>query len=379
MTKKKTIVLGISGGIAAVKTPQLVELLEQKDFKVECVLTRGARNFVKLKGYTDLFERSFDAKKVLAQRKVDHIDLADRADLVLIAPATANLIAKLAHGLADDFLTTMVLATRAPLLICPAMNVNMWNHPAVKANLELLKKRGIEVIGPAKGMLACGYEGLGRLEDLKKIVDVVEEHLKKTDSLRGKKILVTAGATREPIDEVRFITNSSSGKMGAALALSASRRGAQVRLLMGQRDFVTAQDLLGLVKKHAPDYDVMFHTAAVGDFRPERSRRGKLPSRRPVSLRLETQVKILEQIKKFNPKIIVVGFKAEFGLPKKLIVQSGADATVYNDVSRKDIGFGSDDNEVILVLPHARRKIRKAPKAIIAAALIDYLARYYHW
>ena len=380
MVKKKTIVLGISGGIAAVKTPELARLLTQKGFRVECVLTKAARNFVSLKGYTDLFEPDFDARQVLRQRQVEHIALADKADLILIAPATANLLAKLAHGLADDYLTTLVLATKAPVIVCPAMNVNMWRHPAVKENLAKVKQLGYEVINPVSGMLACGYEGLGRLVELEKIVAVVKERLAISGSLRGKKILVTAGPTREPIDAVRFITNNSSGKMGVALAEAAARRGAQVKLLMGQKDFVSAQDLLALVKQHAPNFDIIFHTAAVGDYSPELKSRGKLSSRRPVVLRLETQVKILEQIKKYNPKITVIGFKAEFGLPNKLTVQSGADVTVYNDVSRPDIGFGSDDNEVTLVLPRSvYMNVEKAPKAVVAGQLLDYLCRYYHW
>jgi len=165
-----------------------------------------------------------------------------------------------------------------------------------------------------------------------------------------------------------------------ALAEAAARRGAQVKLLMGQKDFVSAQDLLALVKQHAPNFDIIFHTAAVGDYSPELKSRGKLSSRRPVVLRLETQVKILEQIKKYNPKITVIGFKAEFGLPNKLTVQSGADVTVYNDVSRPDIGFGSDDNEVTLVLPRSvYMNVEKAPKAVVAGQLLDYLCRYYHW
>ncbi|PIP52587.1 bifunctional phosphopantothenoylcysteine decarboxylase/phosphopantothenate--cysteine ligase CoaBC [Candidatus Beckwithbacteria bacterium CG23_combo_of_CG06-09_8_20_14_all_47_9] len=379
--KSKIIILGVSGGIAAVKAPELMRLLTKKGFQVECVLTRSAVNFVKLPGvkvYVDLFESGFNAKKVLVQRQVEHIALADKADLILIAPATANLMAKLAHGIADDYLTTLILATKAPVIICPAMNVNMWNHPAVKENLAKVKQLGYEIINPVAGRLACSYEGLGRLEELNKIVKTVVERLKVKDSLKGKKILVTAGPTREPIDSVRFITNASSGKMGTAIAEAAKKRGAEVRLLMGQTDFVTGQDLLALVKKTTPDYDIIFHTAAVGDFGVQ-TRPGKLSSRRPVNLRLETQVKILEQIKKFNPKIRVIGFKAEYGLPGKLTVQFGADATIYNDVSRKDIGFASDDNEVILVMPGRKIKIKKTSKTIVAGKLLDFLVRHYRW
>lgn len=387
MLKKQTIVLGVSGGIAAYKTVDLVKLLKKQRFDVFVVLTQSAKNFVKPaqlrrvtghKVYTDLFEPKFDYRKILTKRKVEHIELADKADLILIVPATANLLAKLAHGIADDFLTTTVLATRAPVMICPAMNSNMWQHPAVKDNLSRLQSLGYQIINPVAGMLACGYEGLGRLEELRKIVAVVADRLELNTSLKNKKILVTAGPTRESIDSVRFITNLSSGKMGTAIAAAATRRGAKVRLLLGPKDFTTGKDLLALVKKYSPDFDIIFHTAAVGDFGVTR-KPGKLPSRRPISLRLETQVKILAQIKKFNPKIKVIGFKAEFGLPKKLRVHPGADATVYNDVSRKDIGFGSEDNEVILVLPGYTKKIRKAPKAKVAIALIDELSRYYHW
>lgn len=380
--RPKTIILGISGGIAAIKAPQLVKLLQEQGLEVICVLTRGASNFVKLKGnkvYTELFEQDFDPRKILAKRKVEHIDLADKADLVLIAPATANLLAKLAHGLADDYLTTLILASKAPLIVCPAMNMNMWHNSAVQENLGILKQRGVQIIEPVAGMLACGYEGLGRLEELEKIAAAVGERLKLADSLKGKKILVTAGPTREPIDDVRFITNSSSGKMGAAIASAAVRRGAKVKLLMGQTDFITAKGLLQLVQKYAQDFDIVFHTAAVGDFLPV-ARPGKLSSRRPVNLHLETQVKILEKIKQFNPKITVIGFKAEFGLPKQLVVQTGADVTIYNDVSRQDIGFNSDDNELVAVLPgHRPELIKKAPKSVVAGKILDYLIRYYHW
>ena len=319
----KTVILGVTGGIAAYKIPQLTKLLKGQGLNVEVILTQSAKNFVKVgelkrltgnKVYFDLFDKNFDYKKVLTQRKVDHISLADRADLVLIAPATANLLAKLAYGLADDFLTTMLLATKAPVIVCPAMNVNMWQHPAVKINLTKLRQLGYMIVDPVAGMLACGYEGLGRLEELDQIVEQVQKQLNLRDSLKGKKILVTAGATREAIDGVRFITNPSSGKMGASLAEVAKRRGASVRLLMAQKDFVTAAELLVLVKKYAPSYDIMFHTAAVGDFSPVRKSRSKLSSKKPVTLHLQPTPKILKLVKKFNPKITLIGFKAEYGL-----------------------------------------------------------------
>ncbi len=247
----------------------------------------------------------------------------------------------------------------------------------------------MQIVYPVSGMLACGYEGLGRLEELNKIVEQVTDRLKTSESLKGKKILVTAGGTKEPIDEVRFIGNRSSGKMGAALAEAAYLKGAKVLLLaaadavgcrypLERKNFTTGEDLLSLVKEYAPGCDIMFHTAAVGDF-GVRKLPGKISSRRPAKLQLETKIKILGKIKTFNSKIMVVGFKAEFGLPKKLIVQPGADATVYNDVSRQDIGFASDDNEALLVLPKEKFKIKKAPKAIVADRLLDFLSRYYHW
>ena len=393
----KTVVVGITGGIAAYKIPQLIRLLKAQSLDVEVILTQSAKNFVRAKEITritghkvfkDLFVKNFDYQKVLRQRKVDHIDLADKADLVVIVPATANLLAKLAYGLADDFLTTTVLATKAPVIICPAMNVNMWQHPAVKANLDKVQALGYEIIPPVAGMLACGYEGLGRLEDLEKIAAAIKARLKTTTSLKGKRILITAGATREPIDSLRFITNPSSGKMGVALARAAARRGAEVKLLLAQRDFVTANQLVRLVKRLAAKYDIMFHTAAVGDFSPEpgrraialsASRRGKLSSKKQLTLRLQPTLKILSQIKKFNPKICLVGFKADFGV-KPARLQPDVDATVINDVSRKDIGFASDNNEVRLVLPGDQvKKIAKASKAVVAERLIAALGRYYHW
>ncbi|MDZ7587324.1 MAG: bifunctional phosphopantothenoylcysteine decarboxylase/phosphopantothenate--cysteine ligase CoaBC [Patescibacteria group bacterium] len=387
MIKKQNVIIGVTGGIAAYKAVQLVQGLKQKGIDVYVVLTRSAKNFVserqleKVSGhkvYCDLFESDFDYQKILQERRIEHIELADKADLVLVVPATANFLGKLAHGLADDFLTTTILATKAPVMICPAMNASMWQHPAVIDNLKRLKNLGYQIINPVVGMLACGYEGLGRLEDLEKIVTKAGDRLRLRESLKNKKILVTAGATRELIDDVRFITNSSSGKMGQALAQAAERRSAKVKLLMGQKDFNTAQDLLGLIKKYAVNYEVIFHVAAVGDFEIE-SRPGKLSSRAPVNLELKSQIKILEQIKKINSKIMVVGFKAEYGLPKKLVVQPGADVTIYNDVSRRDIGFAVDDNEVVMVMLKKQLLIRKAPKTVIAEKILDYLTRHNYW
>ena len=217
--KKKTVLLGITGGIAAGKIPELIKLLQKNAVNVLPIMTISACRIIdpkeiervaKHKVYKDLFEKYFDPKKVLKTRKVEHIEIADQADLVVIAPATANILAKMAHGIADDFLTTVLLATRAPLLVCPSMNSNMWSHPVVQENLLKLKQRGIHILEPTSGMLACGYEGKGRLPDTNTILSEIRSLISRTEELKGKTILVTAGGTIEPIDDVRFITNKNS-------------------------------------------------------------------------------------------------------------------------------------------------------------------------
>lgn len=397
---KKTILLGITGGIAAVKVPDLIQGLG--NFNIETILTRAAERFVsateleKLTGhsvYTQLFDTSFDHKKILEARRVEHIDLADSADLFVIVPATANVIAKLAIGMADDFLTTTALAVTCPVVICPSMNVHMWQHPATQKNVQTLRGYGYHILGPDSGMLACGYEGEGRLIDIEKLSSSISAFTTLTKPLSGKKVLVTAGGTIEPIDDVRVLTNISSGKMGVALAEAATLAGAEVLLLRSKTSvssrlgikellFDTANSLDDLMKKYSLDYDICIHTAAVSDFEVKNKKFGKTTSDKPLALELEPRKKILESIKTYNPNIFLVAFKAELNvsdeelvrLATTRLVKAHADLIVANDVGRKNQGFQSDENEVFVIdTKNSVTHLPLAAKSIIAQQIITLL------
>jgi len=397
---EKTVVLGITSGIAAYKTLDLVKELKNDDIDVFVVMTDAARKMVNPKEfeeasgnkvYVDLFESDFDYKDILKIRKVDHIDLADRADVICIAPATANVIAKIAYGIADDFLTTMVLASNSPIILCPSMNVHMWNNPVTQENIEKLKKRGFIILLPARGPLACGYEGTGRLPHILAIKEEIMRQILYSKSLTGKQVIVTAGATREKIDDVRFITNNASGKMGAAIADECHLRGAEVVLLratnavepryvMQQEMFESIEDLQGLVKKYVGDANIVIHTAAVGDFRIAK-KKGKTSSKKTLSLELHPTIKVSDEIRKWNPKVKLILFKAEHGLSEDALIKqakdklrkSKADAVVANDVSGRDRGFASETNEVIIVTQKETKKLSLAPKQEIARRIIEYV------
>ena len=397
--KNKTIVIGITGGIAGYKISGLIKLLKQKDYHVEVVMTEtavkmfGTEIFQKETGkpvFYQLLGKDFDYREIVERREVDHIKLADSADLLLIAPSTANTIAKLAAGFADNFLTTLSLAVACPIVICPSMNVHMWENPQTRENLDKLQKRGVIVIPPDSGDLACGYTGVGRLRDIKEIAGILENLLKKSKQLSGRKILVTAGATMEAIDSVRYITNRGSGKMGLAIAREAKRQGAEVLLLRSQKavsdpsipekTFSTAADLKKLLEEHTPVYDIIFHSAAVSDYIPEKKYKGKIESKRSLDLKLIQTAKLIGRIKKINQGIKLIGFKAVFGKNREemkkiagdLFRSSRADFIAVNDVSRKDSGFEADDNEIYLVTKKGTMvKLEKAAKDKIAAQLLE--------
>ncbi|HVA97136.1 MAG TPA: bifunctional phosphopantothenoylcysteine decarboxylase/phosphopantothenate--cysteine ligase CoaBC [Candidatus Acidoferrales bacterium] len=400
----KTVVLGVTSGIAAYKTVKLVNLLREEGIGVYVIMTDKAKKmidpkeFEKASGHkvhTELFDEDFDYKKILAAREVDHIALADKADAMIIAPATANVIAKLANGIADDFLTTTALAVTKSLIICPSMNVNMWTNPIVQENIAKLKTHGFHIIDPTAGMLACGYEGVGRLAEINDIKNYVMSKLETATSLKGQKILITAGGTIEKIDEVRYITNRSSGKMGIALAEECYQRGAEVLLLRAKHSvapryhiheklFESADELYTLIKQNIKDYHYCYHAAAVSDFAVANKTQGKLSSDKPITLTLEPQIKILEQIKKLNPEIRLIAFKAEYEsdidtLKQKAeakLRESQADAVIANDISRKDRGFESDDNEIVIVLPNGNSKqIPLSSKKEIARQIVEYISK----
>ncbi|QQG40831.1 MAG: bifunctional phosphopantothenoylcysteine decarboxylase/phosphopantothenate--cysteine ligase CoaBC [Candidatus Levyibacteriota bacterium] len=388
---RKTVVVGITSGIAAYKMLDLITLLK-KDANVIVVMTKSAakmispKDFEKVSGnkvYIDLFEKDFDYKKVLKSREVDHIRIADMADLVVVAPATANVIAKIAHGLADDFLTTMLLATQAPIMVFPSMNVHMWGNPIVQENIAKIKSRGFIITDPDSGDLACGYHGKGRLPEPTEIYREVSKILQKTTRLAGKKIIVTAGGTTEPIDGVRYITNHASGKMGVAIAESCFLQGAKVLLVRSktsvltrydipQITFETAGELEKILQKEVKNYGTLFQTAAVSDFKIDNSAVGKISSNKEVILKLTPRKKIIDQVKIWNPDITLVGFKAMWGQEK--LRESSADAVVVNDVSKPDRGFGVDTNEVTIIKKGLEKKhISLRSKQEVAEEIVSYL------
>lgn len=399
---KKNILIGITGGIAAYKVIDLIKALKNKGHEVFVIMTKGATEiispyeFEKASGnkvYINLFEKNFNYKQVLKNRKVEHIELADECDMMVIVPATANMIGKLAHGLADDLLTTTVLAMTTPIIICPSMNVNMWNNPIVQENLKKLKTFGYQVINPVSGMLACGYEGVGRLENVEIIKEEIIKQINRTNSLKGKKIIITAGGTIEKIDGVRSIANKSSGKMGVALAEECHLRGADVlllraknsvhpRYLIKEKVFETAEELMCLIKESIKNTDIFFQVAAVSDFKVEESFKGKISSDQSFNLKLIPQIKIVDQIKKISPKTKLIAFKAEYGLSEKELIKEGqkklqesrADFVIANDISQKDRGFESDNNEVYIISKNKSvKKIPSASKQEVAEKIIAYL------
>jgi len=401
---KKNILIGVTSGIAAYKVLDLIKLLKNEGHEVFVIMTKGAtemispQNFEKASGnkvYVNLFEKNFDYREILERRKVEHIDLADKTDIMVIAPATANIIGKLAHGIADDFLTTTALAVTSPIIICPSMNVNMWGNPIVQENLNKLKSIGYQIIEPTAGMLACGYEGMGRLENVEIINKEINKLLERTESLKGKKVIVTAGGTIEKVDEVRYIANRSSGKMGVAISEECYLRGADVlllraknsitpRYLIKEKIFETSKDLMNLIKENIKNTDFFYQVAAVSDYKVKQKFEGKLSSKKSITLKLIPQIKIIDQIKKLSSKTTLIAFKAEYGLSEKLLIKEGqrklkeskADFVIANDVSRKDRGFESDNNEIYIISANGSvKKIPLASKREVAKQIVDYLIK----
>ena len=406
---KKTIVLGISSSISAYKVVELAKLLIKDGQNVEVIMTSSATRIISPnkiervtgnKAYINIFSKNFRTEDILKNQKVDHIDLADRGDLFVIVPGTANIIGKLANGVADDYLTTAALAISAPIILCPSMNVNMWNHPIVQDNIHKLKKIGYQIIEPVEGKLACGYEGNGRLAEIQFIKNQIDVVLSRINKLKNKKILITAGGTVERIDDVRFIGNRSSGKMGVALAEECYLHGADVLLLRAKNSAyprylikeieqlrlkADADEILvvpgnDLIKLNIKKFDYIFHTAAVSDFKVENKYSGKILSSNSRSLNLIPQIKIIDQIKKINPKIKLIAFKAESGINKDTIIKTkkkmkktNADFIVLNDISKTDRGFESDYNEVIIYNKNGvAKKIPLVSKSEIAKKIISY-------
>jgi phosphopantothenoylcysteine decarboxylase / phosphopantothenate---cysteine ligase len=375
------ILVGVTGGIAAYKACELVRLLVKAGHEVIPLVTPGADRFVRAETFNALARRD-----PAAGGPYPHLQ---RADLLVIAPLTANTLAKLAHGLADNLVTEAALAHEGPTLVAPAMNTRMWRHPATQANVELLRARGVELIGPEEGELAEGEEGIGRMAEPEAIDARCRELLEVTNgALSGKTVVVTAGGTREPIDAVRFVGNRSSGRMGVAIAAEARRRGADVTLIASNLgveapegievvDAPTAEDLARETLSRA-DSNVVVMAAAVSDYRPAETLEGKRPKDRDHwLLELEPTDDVLRAVTSQSANgRVVVGFAAETGADglsrarEKRTVKK-ADLLVYNDVARSDIGFESPENEIVIISEQGERRIARAPKARVAAEILD--------
>jgi phosphopantothenoylcysteine decarboxylase/phosphopantothenate--cysteine ligase len=373
------VLLGVTGGIAAYKACELTRLLVKAGHEVIPLVTRGADRFVRRETFAAL------ARRPANEDLYPHLT---RADLLVVAPLTANTMAKLAYGLADDLLTEAALAHRGPVLVAPAMNPRMWTHPATQANAATLRERGVELIGPDEGETAEGELGVGRMSEPKEIFERVQELLgARNGSLAGKRVLVTAGGTREPLDAVRYVGNRSSGRMGVALAAEAQRRGAEVTLVASNLTVAAPQ---GVARVEAPtaadveratagsDADIVLMAAAVSDYRPSQTDEAKRPKDdKRWTIELEPTADVLRGLgdNRTNGQVLV-GFAAETsenGLERARakLADKQVDLIVYNDVSREDVGFDSEQNEVVIVSAKGERVVDKAPKGEIAAAILD--------
>lgn len=385
------VLVGVSGGIAAYKACELVRLLQNKGHEVRVAATPNALRFVSALTLQTLTGHPVRAElfSLTEESEISHIDLADWPEAVVVAPATAATIARLAHGMADDFLSTVCLATRAPVVVAPAMNVNMYNHPATRANLDLLAERGVRIVGPGTGELACGWEGEGRLADLEEIAGELEQLLSGGD-LRGKTFLVTAGPTLEPIDPVRVITNRSSGRMGFAVAEEAARRGADVMLVSGpvslptpfgvkRVDVETMAEMRETVLEMLDPSDVVVLAAAVADYSLPNPSERKLKRAEGSNLVLELTANpdLSREVGLRKGDRTVVTFAAEtedlIENARGKLERKGCDLVVANDVSRADIGFGTERNEVEIIGPDPQEVIHvpSASKNEVAGRILD--------
>lgn len=367
MNDSKTVVIGVTGGIAVYKTLDIVSKLRKKDINVHIIMTEGATEFVTPLCFQSISQNYvvYDMFKEPNHWEIQHISLAKKADLFVIAPATANIIGKIANGIADDMLSTTVMATKAPVLIAPAMNCNMYENPIVQGNIETLKNFGYKFVEPEVGRLACGDTGSGKLANTDTIVDMIEFLLYQEKDLEGKRVLVTAGPTREDIDPVRFITNRSTGKMGYAIARAARNRGAEVTLISGPVNLTvptgvkcintySAEDMYNAVINNIENMDIIIKSAAVADYKPENKSNIKIKkSESDLTLKLTRSKDILKEVGNKKVAQIVVGFAAETNdiieNAKLKIKKKNLDMIVANDVMSLDAGFGVDTNSVKII------------------------------
>jgi phosphopantothenoylcysteine decarboxylase / phosphopantothenate---cysteine ligase len=392
------IALGVSGGIAAYKAAEIVRLLQDRGIRVQVVMTHAAQEFIRpltfaaLSGekvITDMFGAGANDLPNI-DSAVEHIAVAQSIDALLVVPATADVLAKFAQGISSDFLSTLYLATTAPVVVAPAMNVNMWDHPATQANLEVLKKRGVRIVEPGTGYLACGMTGPGRLAENEVIVAAALEALGASQELAGETVLITAGPTREKIDPVRYLTNRSSGRMGYALAEAALRRGARVLLVSGPTALTppgaaevtrveSAEGMRQAVLKLLPQATIVIKTAAVSDYRPKTLAPQKIKRSGPMTLELEPTVDILAEIARHKQSQLIIGFAAEtqnaLENARKKLASKSLDAIVVNDVSREGVGFDSDRNAVTIITQHEVVEVPETTKWEVAQRVLDQVIK----
>lgn len=385
MLRNKTVLLGVTGGVAAYKAVELTRRLRDEGASVKVIMTDAAKKFItplsleiasQNKVYTDLFSDP-----------MSHIMLPAHADVMVIAPATANIIGKLAHGIADDLLSTCLLAFQGKVVIAPTMNWRMYENHIVQENLKSLVSRGIIQVGPEKGELACGEEGMGKMSDVSDIIEAIRAALTRKDLLK-EKILVTAGPTREYIDPVRFLSNRSSGKMGYAIAKAALRRGAEVTLISGHSSLhqpkgvkffsvETAAEMLHVIERELHSSTVLIMSAAVSDFMPEGTDREKIEKTKTLLLKLTKTPDIIAEVGKRNEKPFIIGFAAESGQKiaraRKKRREKNMDMIIFNDITEAGSGFDVDTNKVVIIDRKKERKLPLMSKDSVADAILDRL------
>ena len=392
------IALGVTGGIAAYKAAEIVRLLQDRGIRVQVIMTRAAQEFVRpltfaaLSGekvITGMFAPG-EEQAANIDSAIEHIAVAQSIDALLVAPATADVLAHFAQGIASDFLTTLYLATTAPVVVAPAMNVNMWNHPATQANVEILRRRGVKIVEPDSGYLACGMTGSGRLAENEAVVTAVLEALGASQDLAGETVLITAGPTREKIDPARYLTNRSSGRMGYAVTEAALRRGARALLVSGPTALTppeaaevtnveSAEQMRDAVISLLPRATIVIKTAAVSDYRAKQASPQKMKRKGPITLELEPTADILKEISVRKQSQIVVGFAAEtenvLENARQKLTAKQLDAIVVNDVSREGIGFDSDRNQVTIITHDDVIEVPEMTKWEVAQRVLDQVVR----
>jgi phosphopantothenoylcysteine decarboxylase/phosphopantothenate--cysteine ligase len=388
------VTVGVSGGIAAYKAAELVRVLQRNACSVRVVMTASAQRFVQPLTFSALTGYRVLSSVWEETGTIDHIAEAEWAQALVVAPATANTLARFAHGLADDFLTTLYLATTAPVIVAPAMNVNMWNHAATQANLDLLRERGVHVVEPGSGYLACGATGAGRMAEPEAIAEAVLGTLAHRNDLAGEVVLITAGGTREALDPVRFLGNRSSGKMGYALAAAAQSRGARVILVSGPVaihppsncelvPITTAEEMKAAVLSRQREATMIIKAAAVADYRPTVVSGQKLKRTGPLTIEFQPTEDILaEVVRQRRPGQLIVGFAAETenGLAngRAKLLKKGVDAIVLNDVSQEGLGFDSDNNAATFLTLSTSIQLPEMSKRKLAERILDEVRQLRH-